>query len=87
MLASRPPLERNASEWLVGSPIFQALNVYDLQDLAEGFLDKSAWIRTRRAVKYDPEQRSVVDVTPYHRAEPVLRLVPAIAAEPRDNTE
>jgi hypothetical protein len=37
MLASQPPLERNTSEWLVGSPTFQALSVYDLQDLAERF--------------------------------------------------
>jgi hypothetical protein len=37
MLASQPPLERNSSEWLVGSPTFQALNVYNLQDLAERF--------------------------------------------------
>src|SRR6516162_6667926 len=37
MLASEPPLERNASEWLVGSPTFQALNVYDPHDFGERF--------------------------------------------------
>jgi hypothetical protein len=37
MLASQPPLERNASEWLVGSPTFQALNVYDPHDFGERF--------------------------------------------------
>jgi hypothetical protein len=38
MLASHPPLERNASDWLIGSPTFQALNVYHPHDFGEKIL-------------------------------------------------
>jgi hypothetical protein len=59
MLASEPPRERNASEWLVESPTFQALNVYDPHDFGEKTLRNklSAWDETLCGAKGHPNWR------------------------------